>query len=245
MAQNSLVQKNADKPTEYECNGLTVKITPNIIRKYFVSGDGNITEEECVMFLNLCKYQRLNPYLREAHCIKYGTSPATMVTGKEVYTKRAMRNPTYAGQQAGVIVQYADGTTKDRIGALVLKNEQLVGAWAKVYVRNYEVPIEISVGLDEYIGLKKDGTVNQQWSKKPATMIRKVALVQALREAFPEDMQGLYSAEEFGVDEETLNQQPIENPDKIFAEAVETKEKPVEKTADYTGKHLDDDPFGN
>ena len=30
-------------------------------------------------------------------------------------------------------------------------------------------------------------------------MIRKVALVQALREAFPEDFQGMYSAEEMNV----------------------------------------------
>lgn len=232
MAQNSLIQQNADKPTEYECNGLIVKITPNIIRNYFVSGGGNITDAEVVMFLNLCKYQRLNPYLREAHCIKYGSNPATMVTGKEVYTKRAMRNPAYAGQQAGVVVLREDGSFENRIGALVLKSDKLIGGWAKVYVRNYEVPIEISVGLDEYIGLKNDGSVNQQWSKKPATMIRKVALVQALREAFPEDLQGLYGAEEFGVDEDALNQQPIYNPDKVFGEVAETKEPALRPNED-------------
>ena len=33
--------------------------------------------------------------------------------------------------------------------------------------------------------------------KKPATMIRKVAVVQALREAFPDRFQGLYAQEEF------------------------------------------------
>ncbi len=53
-----------------------------------------------------------------------------------------------------------------------------------------------SVGFDEYAG-KKDGSLNSQWAKKPATMIRKVAVVQALREAFPDRFQGLYAQEEF------------------------------------------------
>ena len=43
--------------------------------------------------------------------------------------------------------------------------------------------------------------MNQQWSKKPATMIRKVALVQALREAFPANLGGMYAAEEVGREE--------------------------------------------
>ena len=54
-----------------------------------------------------------------------------------------------------------------------------------------------SVGFDEYVGRKKDGSLNSQWAKKPATMIRKVAVVQALREAFPDRFQGLYAHEEF------------------------------------------------
>ena len=37
--------------------------------------------------------------------------------------------------------------------------------------------------------------------KKPATMIRKVAIVQALREAFPQSMSGMYVAEEMGAEE--------------------------------------------
>ena len=113
----------------------------------------------------------------------------------------------------------------------MLSNETLVGGWAKVYIKNYDVPIEISIGLSEYIGLKKDGEINQQWSKKPATMIRKVALVQALREAFPEEFQGLYSAEEMGADDTTLNAAPIENAEKLISET----EQP----------HADDDPFKN
>lgn len=39
-------------------------------------------------------------------------------------------------------------------------------------------------------------TGKSNWTKIPATMIRKVAICHALREAFPEDLGGLYGSEE-------------------------------------------------
>jgi hypothetical protein len=39
-------------------------------------------------------------------------------------------------------------------------------------------------------------TGKSSWAKIPATMIRKVALVQALREAFPSDLGGCYDSAE-------------------------------------------------
>ena len=122
-----------------------------------------------------------------------------MVVGKDVMTKRAMRNPNYAGQQAGVVVLKDDGTLEERIGSLSLDSEQIVGGWAKVYVKGYEQPVENTVSFDEYCLKGKDGKPMSNWAAKPGTMIRKVALVQALREAFPEDLQALYDAEEMGV----------------------------------------------
>ena len=38
------------------------------------------------------------------------------------------------------------------------------------------------------------------WAGKPGVMIRKVALVASLREAFPEDLQGMYASEEMNTD---------------------------------------------
>lgn len=197
MAGNSLAPKKVESVVvEYECNGEKVKLSPAIIRNYLVNGAGNVTDQEIVMFLNLCRFQHLNPFLREAYLIKFGNNPATMVTGKEVFTKRAKRNKDYRGFEAGIIVQCDDETVERRVGTFKLPGDQLVGGWAKVYINGFSAPVEIAVSLDEYIGRKSDGEVNGQWQKKPATMIRKVALVQALREAFPEDFQGMYSQEE-------------------------------------------------
>lgn len=196
MTQNSLAQKKQSSVVEYECNGEKVKLSPSIIRNYLVNGNGNVSDQEVVMFLNLCRFQHLNPFLREAYLIKFGSQPATIVTGKEVFTKRARRNKDYKGFEAGIIVSDGNGNIENRTGTFRLPDEHLVGGWAKVYVDGFSSPVESAVSLDEYIGLKKDGEVNGQWQKKPATMIRKVALVQALREAFPEDFQGMYSQEE-------------------------------------------------
>lgn len=203
-----------DKPVEYKCGEETVKLSPTIIRNYLVNGNGNVTDQEVVMFLNLCRFQHLNPFLREAYLIKFGNQPATIVTGKDAITKRAMRNPKYAGQQAGVVVLHGEsGELEYRNGSLLIPGEQLVGGWAKVYVKGYEVPIEAVVSYNEYVGVKNDGSVNSQWAKKPATMIRKVALVQALREAFPEDLGGLYASEEMNIDlDETATAAPVEIP---------------------------------
>ena len=203
-----------DKMVEYKCGEETVKLSHSIVRNYLVNGNGNVTDQEVVMFLNLCRFQHLNPFLREAYLIKFGNQPATIVTGKDAITKRAMRNPKFAGQQAGVVIFHPDsGELEYRPGSLVIPGEQLVGGWAKVYVKGYDIPIEAVVSYEEYVGTTKDGVVNSQWSKKPATMIRKVALVQALREAFPEDLGGLYASEEMNIDlDETATAAPVEIP---------------------------------
>ncbi|WP_352416115.1 phage recombination protein Bet [Oscillibacter ruminantium] len=208
---NTLAKKQDDQVIRYDSNGTEIKLSPAIVRNYLVNGNGDVTNQEVVMFLNLCKAQHLNPFLREAYLIKFGNQPATIVTGKEVFTKRARRNKDFAGYEAGIIVQNEAGELESRSGTLHIEGEQIVGGWAKVHIRGYDVPIEASVSFDEYC-LKKDGHPASNWAAKPGTMIRKVALVQALREAFPEELQGMYSAEEMDV-QATLDETPIQEPD--------------------------------
>ena len=163
---------------KYKAGEVTVELSSETVRKYLVSGSGTITDQEVMMFLKLCEYQKLNPFLREVYLIKYGDkNPATMVTGKETFLKRAYRHPQYRGHKTGIS---SDGQV----------------AWAEVYVEGYSVPIRCDVDYKEYVGRKNDGTVNSMWASKPNTMLKKVALVQALREAFPETFGGMYSQEE-------------------------------------------------
>lgn len=200
MAENTQIVKQDATLTTYKVNGEEVQLSIPMIKKYLVSGNGNITDQEAMMFLSLCRFQKLNPFVRDAYCIKYGNSdPATLVIGKDVYTKRAEQNPRFNGMEHGVIVLTADGEVKERTGSFYVKGkEELVGGWAKVYIKGREVPQYDTVAFEEYAGFKKDGSLNSNWSKRPGTMIEKVAIMHALRNAFPNDFQGLYIQEEMG-----------------------------------------------
>lgn len=219
---------------EFESDHGTVKLSEGIVRKYLVSGNGKPTDQEIVMFLKLCQYQRLNPFLREAYLVKFGDrSPATIITGKDVFTKRAAKSELFNGIQSGVIVRTEGQKPEYRTGKLVLSGEKLVGAWAKVYRKDWDHPIETAVSYDEYVGRKADGSINSQWAKMPATMLEKVAKVQALREAFPEDFQGLYDAAEMGNASDAplpkIEEKPEEEPEAVDASYEVVDEEPEQK----------------
>ena len=133
-------------------------------------------------------------------------SPAQIVTGKGALEKRASRCERYRGFEAGIIIRRQYGNLEWRTGTFCMSEETLVGGWARVYVDGYTHPVETAVSLREY------NTGKSVWAQKPATMIRKVAKSQALREAFPEDMQGMYEAEECGVSYDELTDVPVDIP---------------------------------
>lgn len=177
-----------------------IRLSIATIKQYLVNGQGNVTDQEAMMFLGLCEGQRLNPFIKEAYLIKYGSSPATMVVSKDVFMKRAVKNPDFEGIESGVIVINGHGEVEYKKGAFYLKShEQLVGAWATVHRKSWKYPISLEVNYDEYVGRKGNGEVNGQWASKPATMIIKVAETQALRKAFVEDLQGMYDESEMNV----------------------------------------------
>lgn len=183
-------QKQDRMEIVYQASGQEVKLSPGIIQQFITKGNVNITQEEAVNFMQLCKYSELNPFLNEAYLIKYSNDrPADMVVSKEAIMKRANKQPDYNGFKAGVIIE-KDGELVYRTGQFVTKKEMLLGGWAKVYRKGIEFPFEIEVSLSEY------STGKSTWNKMPGNMIRKVALVAALREAYPEQLGAMYSEEE-------------------------------------------------
>lgn len=154
------------------------------------------TDAECKIFLETCRQYKLNPFTKEAHLIHYdNNSDATassIVLGKACYMQMAERHPQYDGFEAGVIVM-ANGQLFNREGAIVYEGEELLGGWAKVYRKDRSRPSYSEVKFSEY------DTGKSLWKAKPATMIRKVALVQALREAFPTTFGTLYDESEISI----------------------------------------------
>lgn len=158
------------------------------------------TDAECKIFLETCKQYHLNPFTKEAYLIHYDNknedTASTIVLGKNCYMQMAERNPNFDGFEAGVIVLTADGQLLNREGSIVYDGnggETLLGGWAKVYRKDRTRASYEEVKLSEY------DTGKSLWNGKKATMIRKVALVHALREAFPSTFGALYDESEVSV----------------------------------------------
>lgn len=178
-----------EKAITFQANGEEVKLSLSTVRNYLVSGDGKVTDQEVVMFINLCRYQHLNPFLNEAYIVKFGDRPAQLITSKEAFMKRAEANPHFKGSKAGVIV-VRDNQVIYSQGAFALPTDQIVGGWAEVKRDDREEPIHVEISFKEFS--KGQAT----WKDMPANMIRKTALVNALREAFPDTLGSLYTEDD-------------------------------------------------
>lgn len=149
-------------------------LTPDHIKKYICP---TADDQEIGMFLQLCKAQDLNPFIKEAYLIPFGNKKQ-MVTAYDVFLKRGEEHTGYEGHTTEF---------KDDNKTCVIK----------VYRKGYQVPITVEVWFEE---LSKD---NAQWKKMPKTMLEKCGIAKAFRRAFPNKFKGLYILEE--LNEETAD----------------------------------------
>ena len=220
--ENQLQKQQTQRSITFKANGDDVTLSPSIVRDYLVRGNSKeVTGQEIAMFLNLCKFQRLNPFLNEAYIVKFGDKPAQLITSKEAFMKRAESHPQYNGLKAGVIVVNNNGV-EFRNGAFTVPDfDQLVGGWCEVYRKDRDIPVRVEISLSEFS--KGQST----WKTMPATMIRKTAIVNALREAFPENFSGLYSEEEAGTEETAFLTPPDVSVAAEPQAAIPAQEQPV------------------
>ena len=206
---------------KYKWQEQELTLTKSDVRN-LISTDPNVTDKEIQLFMQLCRYQSLNPFVREAYLIKYGSYPASMVVGKEVFTKRAELNPDFDGYDI----------TDNYKASMDLNDFEVT---CKVYRKNLKMPITVTVSYSEYVGTDSKGNVNRMWKGKPRTMLRKVALMQCLREAFPTALGGLYEETELdqqAVPKDITPKREVKdevNRDDEAIEEVEALEKELEE----------------
>ncbi len=191
-----MANKDIALTTTYESAFGNVELNPDTVKQYLVKGNGEVTDQEVVLFIKMCQAQRLNPFVTgEVYLIKFGNTPAQMVVGYETYKRRADENPAHLFTESGIVVQRGDSIVQ-KVGACLYPTENLVGGWCRVHKLKdgREVSTYKEVGFNEY---NKNNAI---WKEKPCTMIEKVAISQCLREAYPKDYEGLYTAEELGQD---------------------------------------------
>lgn len=183
-----------DKTEMEELSKELGKMNIETVKRYIAPKE--CTDTEVKLFCNICAARGANPFLNEAHLVKYTKDePARTIISKDFFLKKARMAKDYNGFKAGIIVKNSNDEIERREGSFIAPNEELLGGWSHVLLENKE-PVKSEVNLEKYMKYRRDGQPTRFWKEIPETMIRKVALSQALREAFPEELGGLYSEEE-------------------------------------------------
>lgn len=210
----------------------------------FVDPKHQASPQELQTLLAIVKNRNLNPFTKEVYFIKYGNNPAQIVVSKDAFMKRAEQNLNYDGFESGVIYEDEKGELKTKKGVILPRKATLIGGWCEVYRKDRSRPVYREVELSAY------NTHKNWWQKAPGQMIEKVAIVAAVRDAFSENVGGLYTADEMEqaapidvtpretqedvkarkmaqIEQQRQEQaQPVQPEPELVEDAEETKEQP-------------------
>lgn len=182
-------------------DGQELTLSPGVVAKYIIGNIDKVPDEEYAKVIMTCAARGLNPLagdvMVQPHWNKNrGCNELSMVLTKDYFQRRAAANPMYDGKESGIIVLSRDGRPVKRKGAGIYYElgEKLLAGWCEVFVKNRSKSEYKEATFSEF------NTGRSSWSKMPAIMIEKVAKSQALREAFPDEFQGLYEPEEMGIE---------------------------------------------
>lgn len=177
-----------------------IKLSPQVVRSTLVkpTKKGHMpTEADVMRFIMLCRARGLNPFEGDAFLVGYdgqGGPEFSLITAHQAFMKRAEANREYDGMISGVITQNPDGDIVDLAGAFIPRGYALLGGWATVYRKDQSHQKPSRLNLE---ARKKD---NRFWNQDTGGMIVKCAEADALRDAFPNSLAGMYLAEELVVD---------------------------------------------
>jgi phage recombination protein Bet len=199
---NNAVEKvdKAEKPMEFVPFGseqkikLSIAIVKNVCAVKTKSGR-TCSDADAMKFMMLCSGKGLNPFEGDAYLVGYdsqqnGTIVPTFsqITAHQALLKRAEVHAEYKGMESGIVIRDEKGEILDRKSCFILKDEELLGGWAIVH-RVTKMPVYSRLALAQ----RKPKYDTQFWQPpKDAEQIQKCAEADAMREAFPSKIGGLF-----------------------------------------------------
>jgi phage recombination protein Bet len=162
-----------------------------------------LNNAEFAMFIEFCKATGLNPFKREIWAIKsngYTNKRGEAVEGRLMLTTGfngflaiANAHPEYNGMET-MIARNEDGSI-DYAETSVYRKDRKFPSTCRAYFKEFYKPGNFGK--------------ESQWDKQPTVMIAKCSKSHALREAFPQELGGLYTSEEVSVESPNLTFEQI------------------------------------
>jgi phage recombination protein Bet len=163
-------------------------------------GVDEATDGDLAVFFHFAARTGLDPFARQIYLVGRNSKDQksgrwivkyTIQTGIDGFRLIADRSGKYEGQTE------PEWCGEDGVWRSVwLSNKPPAAARVGVWKTGHRAPDYGVAVFAEYAQTTKDGGLTSMWASKPAIMISKCAEALAFRKAFPQDLSGLYTAEE-------------------------------------------------